>query len=402
VAKIVRESAESHGFSALRLKRLESALRAMVDAGALAGIATLLTRRGKLAHATNYGDQDLATKTPIRDDTIYRIYSMTKPVTAVAMMILYEEGRWLPNDPLAKYISEFAGIKVCCGVDGAGNMQTEEASHPPTVGELMTQTAGIGRGEFGTSPVDKIIADQKLLQSSSMGELIGKLARIPLAYQPGTQWQYSLSVDVQGHLVEVLSGQSLGDFMHERIFAPLGMDDTAFFVPREKLPRLATLYALGPNGLHESPNEVPTSRPPMELGGRGLYATGHDYLRFAQALANGGKLDGARILAPGSVKLMSANHLPQALMRGGYGIGYHQSRPGFGYGYNVAVFDEPLRAQDPCGKGTFLWDGLAGNWFWIDPQNEIVFVGMIQRVMGATPDLEGLSRALVYQALLDR
>src|ERR1700730_17163605 len=229
-------------FSSERLERLHATMQQEVDQKQLAGIVTILARHGKVVEERTYGKKDIASGAPMTKDTIIRIFSMTKPVTGVAMMILYEEGKWRPSDPVSQYIPEFAHLKVFKGVDQSGNMILEDPVHPPTMRDLMTHTAGFTYGFFGTSPVDKMYKDQQVMQSQSLPDMINKLAKIPLLYQPGSRWVYSASMDIQGYIVEKLSGQSLPDFMRQCIFEPLGMKDTGFFVPKEKRNRFATLY----------------------------------------------------------------------------------------------------------------------------------------------------------------
>jgi CubicO group peptidase (beta-lactamase class C family) len=396
---------ESVGFSSTRLQRLDEAVSGAIDAKELAGAVTAVARHGKVVSFKAQGFQDIASRTPMRTDTIFRIYSMTKPITGVAMMMLYEEGKWSPSDPLAKFIPAFASLKVFAGTDKDGNPILQDPAHPPTVGELMTHTAGFTYGVFGDTPVDKLYQKENPLRSGSLQEFVEKLARLPLAYQPGEAWVYSVSVDVQGCLVEKLSGKPLPEFMRERIFDPLGMKDTGFAVPESKLGRLATIYTADPKTgeLQPRPRDPNISRVPgMASGGGGLYSTAGDYLRFAQMLLNGGTLEGARLLAPSSVELMRSNKLPERLMTGKFGIGLQTMRPGFGFGYDVAVFTDPSTAGTTAGKGSYLWDGAAGTWFLIDPSNDVVFVGMIQRMLApGMRDYEHLSRALTYQALVD-
>jgi CubicO group peptidase (beta-lactamase class C family) len=400
---------ESAGFSSERLERLHQTMQSLVDEKALAGIVTVLARHGKVLECKTYGKQDAANAKPMAPDAIFRIFSMTKPVTAVAMMLLFEEGKWQPGDPIERYIPELAHLKVFAGTDSSGNMLLEDPKHPPTVGELLTHTAGFTYGFFGDTPVDKAYRENNPLAAGSLTEFAQKLGKLPLLYQPGERWLYSVAVDVQGLLIERLSGQSLADFMHARIFEPLGMTDTGFYVPAQKLPRLASLYRGDQNGkLAAMPStagllsEDPTKPPGMPSGGGGLYSTAADYLRFAQMLGNGGELNGVRLLAPSSVQLIRTNHLAERLQNGTFGIGYYFMQPGLGYGYDVAVLEDPARLGSPAGKGTFLWDGLAGTWFWVDPTNDVVFVGMIQRLLNTpgAPDMENTSRALVYQALV--
>jgi CubicO group peptidase (beta-lactamase class C family) len=397
---------ESVGFSSERLERLHSLLQQTVDRRELPGAVTILARHGKVIDYRAYGMKDIAAGAPLTKDAIFRAYSMTKPMTAVAMLQLYEQGKWLPSDPIAKYIPEFAQLKVFKGVDAAGNIVVEAPNHAPTMQELMTHTAGFTYGFFGESAVDKEYQKAGVLQSKTLQEMIEKLAKIPLMYQPGTRWVYSVSMDVQGYIVEKLSGRSLPDYMQEHIFKPLGMKDSGFYVPSEKRGRFVTLYRGNEKGeLTASPSMAGAdyeAQPTMASGGGGSVTTAEDYFRFASMLANGGELNGVRILAPSSVRLMSTNHLAANLLTGEFSIGPHVMRPGFGYGYNCAVEFEPQVANLPDGRGTFFWDGAAGTWFWIDPTNDVVFIGMIQRFFGpGMPNVEYQSRAVVYQALVD-
>jgi CubicO group peptidase (beta-lactamase class C family) len=324
------------------------------------------------------------------------------------MMILYEQGKWQPSDPIAKYIPEFAHLKVYKGTDADGNMILVDPDHAPTMRELMSHTAGFTYGFFGDTPVDKMYRDANLLASKNLQDFVEKLARIPLLYQPGQGWTYSMSMDIEGYIVEKLSGQSLPDFVSDHIFKPLGMRDAGFYVPADKRDRFVTLYRTGPNGeLMADPSASRRSgnydvQPPMPSGGGGMVSTAEDYYRFATMLLNRGELDGKRILAPASVNLMMSNHVPVELLTGKFGIGNASMRPGFGYGYNGAVEFDPAQANLPDGEGTYQWDGAAGTWFWVDPTNDVVFVGMIQRMLGpASPPLEYGSRQVVYGALVD-
>jgi len=398
---------ESVGFSSQRLERLHALLQQEVDQKHLAGIVTILARHGKVVEYRTYGKKDMATGAPMTKDVIFRDYSMTKPITGVAMMILYEEGKWLPSDPISKYIPEFAHLKVFKGVDANGKTILVDPDHQPTMRELMSHSAGFTYG-FGNTPVDAMYRDAKVLDSNNLQEMIDKLAKIPLLYQPGHAWVYSLSMDIEGYIVEKLSGQSLPDFTRDHIFQPLGMRDAGFYVPSAKRNRFATNYRDDGHGnlianptLAGLPSDYAT-QPTMPSGGGGLVSTAEDYYRFTQMLANGGELNGVRILAPSTVKLMTSNHLPASLLTGEWRGGLHVMRPGFGYGYNCAVAFDPLAANLSDGKGTFLWDGAAGTWFWVDPTNDIVFVAMIQRM--SSPDnhvIEYKSHAVIDQALVD-
>ena len=395
---------EAEGFSPERLENLHALMQGVVDRKELPGAVTILARHGKIVDYRVYGMKDLESGAKLEKDSIFRDFSMTKPVTAVAMMILYEQGKWLPMDPISKFIPEFKDLKVFKDVDAAGNMVVEEPKHAPTMGELMTHTAGFTYGFFGNTAVDKEYAKQKVMESKSLQEFIDKLAKIPLMYQPGTKWSYSASMDVQGYIIEKLSGQSLPDFYAEHIFKPLGMKDAGFFVPAEKRDRFVTLY----QGATNEPLKPATAggnydqTPGMPSGGGGMVSTAEDYFRFASMLANGGELNGVRIISPESVALMSSNHLAPNLLTGEFGIGMHTMRAGFGYGYNCAVIFDPPMAGFPDGKGEYFWDGAAGTWFWVDPTNDVVFVGMIQRMLGpASPNVEYGSRSTIYGALVE-
>jgi CubicO group peptidase (beta-lactamase class C family) len=394
-------SPESVGFSSARLENLHALMQQVIDSKQMPGAVTILARHGKVVDYRTYGVMDLASGAPMTKDAIFRDFSMTKPVTGVAMMILFEEGKWLPSDPIAKYIPEFAHLKVYKGMGANGQMLLEDPNHPPTMAELMSHTAGFTYGFFGDTPIDAMYRDQKVMDSANLQEMIDKLAKIPLVYQPGTAWRYSASMDIEGYIVEKLSGQSLPDFMRDHIFEPLGMKDAGFYVPAEKRSRFVTVYHRDANG-QLVPGVVRVgdrnyeTQPTMPSGGGGLVSTAADYYRFAQMLANGGELDGKRILAPATVKLMTSNHLVPALLTGQWGIGAQIMRPGLGYGYNCAVEFDPSMANLAGGAGTFYWDGAADTWFWVDPANDIVFVGMVQRMFDPdSPTIEWSSRSVV-------
>ncbi|MDP1631544.1 MAG: serine hydrolase domain-containing protein [Caulobacter sp.] len=395
-----RATPESVGFSSERLKKLDATLNGLVDAGRLPGVMTLLARHGKIIAVNAHGIKDSATGAPITQDTLFRMYSQTKPVTGVAMMILFEEGRWKLDDPVTKYVPEFAGLKVFKGMDAASKPILEPIARSATMRELMTHTAGFAYGLMADNYVDKAYQDSALFRQPTLKAGMDMLVTLPLANQPGTEWKYSVAVDIQGYIVEKLSGQSLPDFMRSRIFTPLGMTDTDFWVPEAKRGRLASLYMVDPKSRAIVPAEgfmvLPMDKLPAAAnGGGGLVSTLGDYARFAQMLANGGELDGVRILAPGTVKLMASNHLTDAQLAksplGG----------GTGFGLDVAVIMDPAEAGTLAGKGTYSWGGAAGTWFWVDPENDVIFLGMIQVLGGGAARLDELSQALVYQALVD-
>ena len=388
-------SAAEAGLSADGLAGVDAALGELIAAGELAGASLLIARRGQVVHRSIQGLKNLATGEALARDTIFRIYSMTKPVTAAAMMVLWDQGLWSPDDPIAKHLPEFADVTVLGGGPPA---------HAPTMRELMTHTAGLGYGFDPNEPTDAAYIAVGVWQAGDLAEMMRRLASAPLAYDPGTKWRYSIAMDVQGAIIERLSGQSLPDFMRERIFSPLGMIDTDFFVPEGKMARLAITYRHSKTkGLVEVDQPLfgrdATRIPKIASGGGGLFSTLDDYARFAQMLLGKGELGGVRVLSADAVALMTANHLPDELMAGGYGVGHQPIRPGFGHGFNGAVFVDPALAGSTVGRGTYQWDGAAGTWFWIDPENELVFVGLIQRMDERSPGCQALTQMLVAEAL---
>jgi CubicO group peptidase (beta-lactamase class C family) len=391
---------ESVGFSSERLAKLDATMKALVDQGRVPGVVTYVARHGKVVNYTIYGKADLATGAPLKADTIFRMYSQTKPVTGVAMMILYEEGRWKLDDPVTKFIPQFKGLQVFKGLDAKGQPIVEPIARSATMRELMSHTAGFAYGLTIDNPVDKAYRESGLLGSKTLGDLVDEAVKLPLASQPGAQWKYSIAVDIQGYLVEKLSGQSLPSFMESRVFRPLGMKDTGFYVPDDKKPRQASLYTYNRAG-ELIPAEgfmvLDVTKPPTAAsGGGGLVSTVGDYARFAQMLANGGELDGARILAPGTVRLMASNHLSDAV------LDQKPLGPGVGFGLDFAVVTDPVAAGSLIGKGSFSWGGAAGTWFWVDPENDVVVLGMIQVLGGGQVlRLDDLSTQLIYQALVD-
>jgi CubicO group peptidase (beta-lactamase class C family) len=330
---------------------------------------------------------------------------MTKPIVGAAMMMLYEEGKWQPGDPIAKHIPEFANLKVFAGMDANGQPTLVAPSHPPTMGELMSHNAGFTYGLFGNTPVDKMYQADNPLDAPSLQAFIDKVAKLPLLYQPGEKWVYSVSVDIQGYLIQKLSGKPFPDFLNDRIFTPLGMKDTGFFVAEAKLPRVATIYQWNQekSALVAQPRDPLISKMPgLPSGGGGLYSTAADYYHFAQMMLNGGELNGTRLLKRSSVDMMRTNVLNDTTLNSNSGIGPVHIQPGLGFGYDFAVMNDPAALNTPLGKGSYWWWGIAGTWFWIDPTNDLLFIGMIQRRGGApgAANHETLSRAIAYKALM--
>ncbi len=394
---------ESAGMSAERLARLPEGMKSLVEQGRLAGVVTMVARHGKVVEFEAAGKRNIAADLPMQKDSIFRIYSMSKPITGVAMMMLFEEGRWQLNDPVAKYIPEFANLKVF-GIDAKGNMTLVDQTHPMTMRELMSHTAGFTYGYFSNTPVDKLQREANLLDVNiTLDEFIKRVAKLPLNAQPGSEWHYSISTDIQGYIVQKLSGMPFDEYLEKRIFKPLKMADTAFYVPAEKLKRFAELYDYDENGkfhvLTGGFNHDYAMKPAFASGGGGLVSTAGDYMRFCQMLLNGGQLGGVRLLAPRTVELMRTNVLTPSMTT---------LSPGAGFGLNVAVYTDVVAAGGYYGKGTYYWGGAAGTWFWIDPTEDLIVIGMIQQISGsgaaaayAVPDVRGLSHAYVYQAMLN-
>jgi CubicO group peptidase (beta-lactamase class C family) len=399
---------ESLGFDAQRLAKLDSYMAKAVADGRVSGMITLLARHGQIVSEKIYGARRLEGNLPMTRDTIFRLYSMTKPITGVAMMILFEEGKWRLDDPVTRFVPEFKELKVFTGTDAAGQLTVEPMKRAPTMREIMSHSAGFGYGLGDRHPVDKLYREKNVLGANGLADMIKRTAEIPLMYQPGTRWSYSSSVDIQGYIVEKLSGQRFGDFLQQRIFAPLKMTDTAFSVPKEKATRLAAVYVGNQKtgkieeALQLFSFNMPTylEPPSMESGGGGLVGTIGDYARFAQMVVNKGELDGVRLLSPASVEMMGTNMLSKEILARNDGVQGARFDEAVGFGLDFQVVNNPRYAGTLEGKGTMSWAGAAGTWFWVDPTNDVIFVGMIQR-MGDTggDSLQTMSRTLTYQAL---
>ncbi len=382
---------EKEGFSVERLARLDAKTHSYVDEGRTAGVITLIARHGRIIHFDVYGKADIEAGTPMQANSLFRMFSMTKPVTSTALLLLYEEGKFQLDDPLEKYFSEFKDLKVYASGSG-DQMNVEPPKRKPTVRDIMRHTAGFTYG-FGGSPVDKLYQDAKVMEGGLQG-LAAKLAKLPLAYQPGTQWVYSVSHDLQAVLVERLSGMKFEEFVSARIFKPLDMKDSSLGVPALDISRLTTDYRA------EKGKLVPADKPATSTyksvgGGSSLTSSARDYLRFAQMLANGGELDGVRLLSPGTVRLMSSNHLPDGVWVGQPGV-----NSGTGYGLGVSVLVDPVRRSNLGSKGEFGWSGAASTHFIIDPEKGIVGIFLTQKL----PDDRVFYNEFItmtYQALIE-
>lgn len=394
-------SPEEAGFSSERLGRYTNAMRALIDGGVIPGVVSVIARHGKIVHKEVLGHRDIESKAPVRMDTIFRTYSMSKPVTGVAMMMLFEEGKWQLNDAVADHIPEFADLRVYGGLDSARNALTVDAEHPMTMRELMSHTGGLANQFDPYHPVDVMYANPEAPVSDRTQPLqvmIDRVSKLPLRHQPGSKYFYSISVDVQGYLVEKLSGQPFDEFLEERLFRPLKMYDSGFWVPPEKADRFATLYNFDDQGTLTSTEAVGggdyLSKPVRPSGGGGMVSTVPDYVRFTQMMLNGGVLDGVRVLAPSTVELMHMKHFPDGADRG-------TLQPGATFGLDFSVYEEPEKALGVYAEGSYFWGGLAGTWFWIDPSNDLTVVGMSQNYGKPDRELRALSSAMTYQALID-
>jgi CubicO group peptidase (beta-lactamase class C family) len=390
---------EEAGLSSERLKRVDAMAQRYVHEGKLAGLVTLVARKGRVVHFGSCGVQDLETGSPIKYDTIFRIYSMTKPITTVALMMLYEQGLFQLRDPVSRFLPEFKGVKVWESEGGLIDPVREI-----TICDLLTHTAGLSYGGYKETgiPVDKLYDEADLDNSEiSNQEMVRRIASLPLMYHPGERWFYSVATDVVGHLVEVISGMSLDTYFEERILNPLGLKDTAFYVPEAKLDRFAALYGPGEDGslkLLDDPATGAYSKPPhLQPGGHGLVSTTTDYLRFCQMLLNGGGLDKARLLGRKTVELMTMNHLPESLIPIGWPPDVMHGY-GFGLGFRVRVNDAQAGLLGSVDE--YAWGGHASTSFFIDPKEELIAILMPQFIpSGYYPILEEF-RVLVYQALV--
>jgi len=382
------------GLSRERLERLDDHFHAYVDAGEIAGVVTFISRHGEIVHQDAYGMADIGAKRAMTADTYFYVYSMTKPVTSVALLMLYEEGKFQLNEPIARYLPELANARVFDRETG----RVVDAVRQPTIQDVFRHTAGYLYGPQGETDFDRAYRDANLL-GSNLTEFARKLGELPLGYQPGTRWVYSVSHDVQARLVEVLSGQPFDQFVKERILEPLGMTKTVFGRPDRLKDQFAVIYTendsgkLVPNGALDAPGMAT-----RVLGGFSLSSTASDYARFAQMLVNDGELDGVRILSRKTIDLMASNHLPEGVTRGAAGGG---TAGGEGYGLGVRVVIDPAQAGNLTSAGVFGWSGAAGTHFFVDREEDLVGVFMIQKMGGGGPRMSAEFETLVYQALVD-
>ncbi len=376
---------EDVGVSAERLQEIAPTLQGYVDKGQLPGFLTVIARKGKIAHFETIGMRDVENKKPVEPDTIFRIYSMSKPITSVAVMVLYDEGRLQLDDPVEMYIPAFKDMKVY----NKEQTETHAAKNKMTVKHLLTHTSGLTYG-WGDKPIDKLYGELKIFKrGSGLAEMAEKLGDIPLVFEPGERWNYGVSTDVLGYLVEVVSDMPFEEFLQTKIFKPLGMVDTAFSVPQVKVERFAALYRPTEEGGLRLARNAPLANDDVSFfpsGGGGLVSTAADYLRFCQMLLNGGELDGVRILKSDTVELMRYPH-HQYGKDGAFGLGFHV----------VTRKDDDKNKRS---TGAYSWGGAAATTFWIDPEKELIGILMTQLMNNRYP-FQGEFRKFTYQALLD-
>jgi CubicO group peptidase (beta-lactamase class C family) len=384
---------EEIGLSPGRLERLGAVMQGEVERGRLPGAVALIARRGRIGYFESFGQRDPAVASPMAKDAIFRIYSMTKPITSVAAMMLWEEGRFLLGDPVAKYLPEFSNLQVA--VERDGQLERVPAAREPTIQDLLRHTSGLTYEFRGPGPVQKMYMGAKVYsRTQSSADQVATLGKLPLLHHPGSRWEYSRSTDVVGRLVEVLSGMPLGDFFERHILAPLGMVDTAFHVPPHHHSRLAEAFAKDPDSGSAVQLLEVRDAPNFQSGGGGLVSTASDYARFLQMLLNGGTFDGCRILSRKTIELMTADHLgpvtgaPDLLL------------PGHGFGLGFAVRLQAGIAQVPGSIGQYFWGGLAGTTFWVDPAEQLFALLLIQ-APAQRDYYRTLYRDLVYAAFDD-
>ncbi|MBQ0926447.1 serine hydrolase domain-containing protein [Saccharopolyspora endophytica] len=400
------------GFDAARLQRIDQHFENYVTTGKLPGWLALVARRGKIAHLSTHGMRDVESGKPVETDTLFRIYSMTKPITSVAAMMLYEEGAFELTDPVSDFIPSFADLSVYTG-GPARNPQTRPATEPMRIWHLLTHTAGLTYAFNYLHPLDELHRragfEFGMASDLDLAACCDAWAEIPLLFDPGTRWNYSVATDVLGRVVEVASGQPLDEFFRTRILDPLGMTDTGFQVAAADTDRLASLYAADPQGKarlhpkHEQMYDTAFEPPKAPSGGGGLFSSARDYHRFTQMLLRRGELDGVRLLGARTVDFMTRNHLPggadlETLAMGAFS---EVANAGKGFGLGFSVVDDPLAAKVLSSKGEFAWGGLASTAFWVDPAEDLTVLFLTQLMPSSTHPIRPYLHQLVYQALVD-
>ncbi len=403
---VAKTEAGDLGLSAPRLERIRQWTQAQVDQKRLAGLITVVSRRGQVALMHTAGKADLARDKPMRQDTIFRIYSMTKPLTSVAIMMLYEEGRFQLDDPITHFVPAFKNMRVY--VSGSrGKYDSEPAQRDITFRDLLSHTSGLTYGFMESTPVDAMYREIGVdfqTSKASLKEVVETAASLPLIAQPGSEWNYSIATDVLGYLVEVISGQPFGAFLQERVIGPLGMVDTSFHVPADKVDRFAANYSPDENGglkQIEDPQKSRFLAPRLCSGGGGLLSTAADYMRFCQMMLNKGELDGVRLLGRKTVELMTANHLRGDMADMGQPRFSESAYTGIGFGLGFSVMLDPAKAQILGTPGEYAWGGAASTAFWIDPAEQMYVILLTQLMPSSSYPIRRELRVLSYQAIVD-
>lgn len=402
----VAAAPESVGIASKHLTYLDAHIQRYIDDGKLPGGLVLVARKGEVVHFSAMGMADRERAVPVSTDTIFRIYSMSKPLTSIALMQLFERGLVQLDDPVHRYIPDWKKLRVLVSGEFP-DFVTEPLERDMTVRDLLSHQSGISYGFPTGMPIDDAYRKVGVGGSgTTLAEMAAKLADLPLAFQPGSRWNYSYSTDMCGHLVELISGQRFDDYLDEHIIGPLGMVDTSFSVSADKVSRFAACYSpTRDGGMHlvDDPKSSSYLQPPNFLsGGGGLTSTATDYWRFAQALANGGELDGVRIIGRKTLNLMTSNHLTSGGDLASVAIGSQWTETayaGMGFGLGFSVMLDPARAHVPGTPGEFAWGGAASTAFWVDPREELVFVFMTQLTPSTTYNIRREFRAIVYGAL---
>ncbi|MGX7707523.1 serine hydrolase domain-containing protein [Methylobacterium sp. Gmos1] len=396
---------EAVGLSSERLDRIVPWMRGYVEAGKLPGLSVTVARRGQVVFSRQEGLRDLARGLPMEHDTIVRIYSMTKPLTSTAILMLYEEGRFQLDDPITRFLPEFRNMRVLAGGSRA-KPETVPAERDITFRDLLTHTSGLTYGFMDATLVDRMYRDEGIdfqTAETSLAEVVGKAASLPLLAQPGAEWNYSIATDVLGHLVAVISGVPFDDFLRERIIRPLGMVDTDFHVPADKLARFASNYALAEGGrltLIDDAREGRYAKPrAVPSGGGGLVSTASDFARFCRFILGRGALDGVRLLGSKTVDLMTANHLRGDLADMGQPRFSESSYSGIGFGLGFSVMLDPAKAQILGTPGEVAWGGAASTAFWIDPAEDLFVILLTQLMPSSTWPIRRELRVLTYAAI---
>ena len=384
-------TSEDSKMDGTKLRQIEQAVGKHIDEKELAGAVTLVLRKGGIVHLEAHGWRDLDSRNPMTTDTIFRIFSMTKPIVSVGIMMLLEEGQLGLDDPIAANLPVLSDLKVL--VDG----EKVAAKRAPTVRDLLRHTAGFTYGLFGFSEVDQLYVRSGILsKKNDSAHFLQKVAALPLAYHPGEKWIYSISVDVQGALIEQIAGQSLDRFLKERILEPLGMKDTGFHVPMEKRNRFATLYTEGHKSTESNQESDYRFPPRFYSGGGGMVSTAKDYARFLQMLINGGELFGTRLLKRETIKDMTQNHLEGTA----FPIGIGDTRDGFGFGLGFNVVTAKSEYDPDARIGEYGWGGAASTHFWVSPKDELAVITM-EQTMPYTWNLERSLKGLIYEAIME-